>query len=58
LRNEVTVLVSNAQEKYSMSNRKIFKVLNLSFTISLFKNNEDISAEDFFEALNLANLAR
>jgi hypothetical protein len=33
-------------------------VLNLSFTISLFKNKEDISAEDFFEALNLANLAR
>ena len=58
LRNEVTVLVSNAQEKYSISNRKIFKVLNLSFTISLFKNKEDISAEDFFEALNLANLAR
>jgi magnesium chelatase family protein len=58
VRNEVYALVSTAQEKYSMSNRKIFKVLNLSFTISLFKNNEDISAEDFFEALNLANLTR
>jgi hypothetical protein len=41
-----------------MSNRKIFKVLNLSFTISLFKKSEEISSEDFFEALNLATVSR
>lgn len=58
IRNDVCQLVTNAQEKYSMSNRKIFKVLNLSFTISLFKKSEEISSEDFFEALNLATVSR
>jgi predicted ATPase with chaperone activity len=56
LSDEVSSLSNNVQEKYSISNRKVLKILNLSLTICFFKNREKILAEDFIEALNLSNV--
>ena len=56
LSDEVISLSNNVQEKYSISNRKVLKILNLSLTICIFKNREKILAEDFIEALNLSNV--
>lgn len=48
-------ILNNVQENYSMSNRKIFKILNLSLTISFFKNNNSIMEEDILEAISLCH---
>jgi len=53
--NKLSNTINIAQEKYSISPRKIFKLINLSFTISLFNKKESIDNESFFEALTLAN---
>ncbi|NBO36744.1 ATP-binding protein [bacterium] len=49
-------LMSIVQEKYSLSNRKLFKVLNLALTISLFEKKEKITSENFIEALSLSGI--
>ena len=54
--NSLYSLLHSVQEKYSISNRKIFKLLNLSFTISLFNKSEEIKDSHFFEALQLSNI--
>jgi len=45
--------LNSLQEKYSVSNRRYFKILNLSKTISFFNRREKISEEDVLEALYL-----
>jgi magnesium chelatase family protein len=54
--NSLSSLLASVQEKYSISNRKVFKLINLSFTISLFNNSEEIKDSHFFEALQLSNI--
>lgn len=46
--------LTNVQEKYSLSNRKIFKLVNLALTISLFKKNKFIHEEDLLESLSFS----
>ena len=55
--NKLSNLINLAQEKYSISTRKIFKIINLSLTISFFKKLEMIDEESFLEALSLANFS-
>lgn len=50
--NSMNILFS-LQEKYSMSNRRYFKVLKLSNTISIFNKESKISEESILEALAL-----
>jgi len=49
-----TNLINTIQDNYSISNRKIFKILNLAFTISLFKNQTEIEESNILESLNLS----
>ena len=49
-------LLSTLQEKYSISNRKYFKILKLSNTISIFNQKEKISEECVLEALTLSEI--
>ena len=47
-------LIKTIQEKYSLSNRKYFKILNIARTISIFDSKENINPEAIFEALSLS----
>jgi len=47
-------LVKMLQEKYSLSNRKIVKLINLSKTISVFDLNDKITEEHILEAVSLS----
>ena len=40
-------------QKYSISSRSYFKILNLAFTICLFNNREEISISDLIESMSL-----
>lgn len=55
--NKLSNLITLAQEKYSISTRKILKLVNLSLTISIFKKIDYIDEESFMEALSLANFS-
>jgi predicted ATPase with chaperone activity len=47
-------LIKILQEKYSLSNRKIIKLINLSKTISFFDLKDKISEEHILEAVSLS----
>ena len=49
-------IVQTVQEKYSLSNRKLFKILNLALTISIFDEKQKISSENLFEALSISGV--
>lgn len=51
-----TEIVGIVQEKYSLSNRKLFKILNLALTISIFDEKQKISSENIFEALSISGV--
>lgn len=53
LSSKTTNLLNSVQENYSLSNRSLLKILKLSLTVSLFKNNSYIQEEDFLEAVSL-----
>lgn len=50
-------ILSVVQEKYSLSNRKIMKILKLALTISVFENQEKISSENILESLSLSGVS-
>lgn len=47
-------LVKMLQEKYSLSNRKIIKLINLSKTISVFELKDKITEDHILEAVSLS----
>lgn len=49
-------IVKRMQDNYSISNRKLFKLLKLSKTISLFENRECIYPSDVHEAISLVKI--
>lgn len=49
-------IVNELQDIYSISNRKLFKILKLSKTISIFEGREKIINSDIQEAISLSNL--
>lgn len=54
LYNEKSIkLLNTIQEKYSISNRRYFKIINLAITISFFNRNEKIEEDNILEALAL-----
>lgn len=48
------ITLNSIQEKYSISNRKYFKILNLAQTIAIFDSKFKIDPEVIFESLSLA----
>lgn len=53
---EVSNMLCSVQEKYSVSPRKVLKILNLSRTVSYYNGCHTISLNDFMEAVNLSGL--
>ncbi len=45
-------LISNVKNNYSISNRGLYKILNLALTIAIFNNREEISESDILESLS------
>ena len=50
---KVSEYLTNELNKYSLSSRSYFKILNLAFTISIFNNREIISLQDLIESISL-----
>jgi magnesium chelatase family protein len=49
-------LIDLLQEKYSISNRKLFKILNLVLTINIFNKSNIFTDESLYEAIYLSGV--